>query len=111
MSEKYSKFTIFALSNFKINIMIDSEKKDLIIGWLIEQFNVSTRFKSAEIAKKFEIHDSFVRLFLKQLQQKNMLEYSELGSGYVMCYPTMELYCYYKQKFCLKKNDCFKTLA
>ena len=76
--------------------MIDSGTKDLIIEWLIEQFGHSTQFRTAEIEKKFAIHDTFVRLFLKQLEQRGMLDYSEMGGGYVLCYPTMELYDFHR---------------
>lgn len=76
--------------------MLDSKTKDLIIEWLINQIKVSNSFKTTDIAKQFDINDSIARLFLKQLHKRELIEYSEMGGGYVLCFPTMDLYDFHR---------------
>lgn len=76
--------------------MFDSKQKDLMIEWLINQIGINYRFSSKDMAKEFGVQDAMLRLFLKQLAKKELIEYHECGSGYVSCYPTMELYDFHR---------------
>ena len=76
--------------------MFDSKQKDLMIDWLVNQIGKNISFPSKEMAKEFCVQDAFIRLFLKQLAKKELIEYSEMGSGYVRCYPTMDLYDFHR---------------
>lgn len=84
------------LFNLKLYSMFDSKQKDLMIEWLINQIGIDYRFPSKDMAKAFGVQDTMLRLFLKQLAKKELIEYTELGAGYVMCYPTMELYDFHR---------------
>lgn len=76
--------------------MFDSRQKDLMIEWLINQLGDNVKFLSKDMARKFGVQDIMIRLFLKQLAKKELIEYTELGAGYVMCYPTMDLYDFHR---------------
>lgn len=76
--------------------MFDSKQKDAMIAWLIKQISENIQFPSRRMAQEFGVQDVMIRLFLKQLAKKELIEYSELGSGYVMCYPTMDLYDFHR---------------
>ena len=76
--------------------MIDSKTKDLMIAWLVEQFDFSPKFPTQALAKQFNIPDNMVRLFLKQLDSRNLVTYTELGMGYVLCEPTMDFYDFHR---------------
>lgn len=76
--------------------MFDSKQKDAMIAWLIKQISENIQFTSRRMAQEFGVQDVMIRLFLKQLAKKELIEYSELGSGYVMCYPTMDLYDFHR---------------
>lgn len=76
--------------------MLDSKTKDAIMEWLIKQIEVSSRFRTMDIAKQFSLDDSMVRLFLRQLHKRELIEYSEMGGGYVLCFLTMDLYDFHR---------------
>jgi len=76
--------------------MIDSKTKDEIIDYLIDVFKKTNKLIIVEISKKFNIDKRFVIMFLKQLQDKNFLQYSEMGGGMVCYNPNMELYDFHK---------------
>jgi len=90
--------------------MINSYTKDEIIGWLIKKFETTPQIQTREISSAYNIPDKFVRMFLKQLHNLQMLNYSEMGMGYVLLQPAMELYDFHSkggftvQDELLKKN-------
>lgn len=76
--------------------MFDSKQKDLMIEWLIAQIDIDFRFQTKVMARDFETSDTKIRLFLKQLDKKELIKYSEMGNNYVRCEPTMELYDFHR---------------
>lgn len=76
--------------------MFDSKQKDLMITWLINQINQDISFPSTTMAKEFCVSDDLIRLFLKQLDKMGLIEYSEMGAGFVECYPAMDLYDFHR---------------
>lgn len=76
--------------------MFDSKQKDLMIEWLIKQIGVCVKFPSRMMSQEFGVQDAMLRLFLKQLAKKGLIEYHERGAGFVECYPTMELYDFHR---------------
>lgn len=72
--------------------MIDSKTKDQIVEWMVELDQPTIKFQTKDVAKAFNIPDNMVRLFLKQLDSRNLITYTELGMGYVLCEPTMDFY-------------------
>lgn len=84
------------LFNLNCIDMFESKNKDLMIEWLIAQIDIDYRFQTKIMAKEFGTSDTKIRLFLKQLDKKELIKYSEMGNNYVMCYPTMELYDFHR---------------
>jgi len=72
--------------------MIDSNIKDLIIDWLCNQFGISCQFHPKIIADTFKVDYKMTSLFLKQLSEMNLIDYSERGAGTVYCSPKMDFY-------------------
>lgn len=91
--------------------MLDSKTKDLIMEWLIKKIGVNNRFRTKEIAEQFGLDDSIIRLFLKQLHKRELIEYSEMGGGYVLCFPTMDLYDFHRYGgFTAVEDELFKNI-
>jgi hypothetical protein len=92
--------------------MINSYTKDVIIKWLITNFEPTPQIQvsSSDLAACFDISDHVLRLFLKQLHRMQIIDYSELGAGHIMLMPHMELYDFHSrggftvQDELLKKN-------
>lgn len=76
--------------------MFDSKKKDEMVEWLANQISIDITFSSADMTREFGVQDVVIRLFLQQLAQKGLIEYSEAGSGRVCCYPTMNFYDFHR---------------
>lgn len=76
--------------------MIDSKTKDQIVAWMVELDLPTIKFQTKDVAKAFNVSDNMVRLFLKQLDSRNLITYSELGMGYVLCEPTMDFYDFHR---------------
>ena len=60
--------------------MFDSKQKDLMIEWLINQIGINYMFPSKDMAQAFGVQDAMLRLFLKQLEKKGLIEYTEMGA-------------------------------
>ena len=76
--------------------MIDSKTKDQIVAWMVELDLPTIKFQTKDVAKAFNVSDNMVRLFLKQLDSRNLVTYTELGMGYVLCEPTMDFYDFHR---------------
>jgi hypothetical protein len=76
--------------------MIDSKTKDQIVAWMVELDQPTIKFQTKDVAKAFNVSDNMVRLFLRQLDSRNLITYSELGMGYVLCEPTMDFYDFHR---------------
>lgn len=76
--------------------MIDSKTKDQIVAWMVELDQPTIKFQTKGVAKAFNVSDNMVRLFLRQLDSRNLITYSELGMGYVLCEPTMDFYDFHR---------------
>ena len=76
--------------------MIDSKTKDQIVAWMVELDQPTIKFQTKDVAKAFNVSDNMVRLFLKQLDSRNLVTYTELGMGYVLCEPTMDFYDFHR---------------
>ncbi|MBQ1652838.1 MAG: hypothetical protein II060_03535 [Bacteroidales bacterium] len=76
--------------------MIDSKTKNQIVAWMVELDQPTIKFQTKDVAKAFNVSDNMVRLFLKQLDSRNLITYSELGMGYVLCEPTMDFYDFHR---------------
>ncbi|MBR3946211.1 MAG: hypothetical protein IKJ56_03815 [Bacteroidales bacterium] len=76
--------------------MIDSKTKDQIVAWMVELDLPTIKFQTKDVAKAFNVSDNMVRLFLKQLDSRNLVTYTELGMGYILCEPTMDFYDFHR---------------
>lgn len=76
--------------------MIDSKTKDQIVAWMVELDQPTIKFQTKDVAKAFNVSDNMVHLFLRQLDSRNLITYSELGMGYVLCEPTMDFYDFHR---------------
>ena len=75
---------------------MEAEIKDKIIQFLIEHSDDLHQIHPEDIAELVNTTDKMVRLFLKQLDAMGMLEYSELGCGYVQLFLTMNIYDFHE---------------
>ena len=76
--------------------MIDSKTKNQIVAWMVELDQPTIKFQTKDVAKAFNVSDNMVHLFLRQLDSRNLITYSELGMGYVLCEPTMDFYDFHR---------------
>lgn len=89
---------------------MNSSTKDEVIKYLTETFETTPQIQvsSRELAKYFDVRDDMLRLYLKQLHRMQLIDYSELASGYIMLMPNMELYDFHSRGGFTVQDDLLK---